>query len=259
MFLLKHFGYNEIMNSDEYYNFEDRVYTSPTVSRDDQLAFVDTLRDTMGRENQRIATQTQALGTNVQPSLGGLTGSEGYFQQRYQTPQMETTVNQLKATAQAKALNDLMSNYEAQAKNRYSQAYRNAKRRASTSGSGGTSGGGDGEEGGVVFEDVEGRIVIPSENDVVVSESTATDINPTGALTGGGTLPTTGSTGYYYVLNGDTTALRVYPGQGLETPITSYNKATGRSFVDDIVRRGGRIYNQYGKDITSLTNLYWGF
>lgn len=121
---------------DQYYNFEDRVYTSPTVSRDEQMSFIDTLRDMTGQENQRIATQTSNLGTNVQSSLGGLTGSEGYFQQRYQTPQMETTVNQLKATAQAKALNDLMSNYEAQARNRYSQAYRNAKRRASTSGSG---------------------------------------------------------------------------------------------------------------------------
>lgn len=140
------------MDSSDYYLYEDdRAYVNPTVSRDEQLGFVDTLRDTMGTENQRIATQTQQLGTNVPSSLGGLTGSGGYFQQRYQTPQMETTVNQLKATTQAKALNDLMSNYETQAKNRYSQAYRDYNRRKNS-----TSGGsGDGtDEGEVEYEDI---------------------------------------------------------------------------------------------------------
>ena len=137
------------MDSSDYYLYEDdRAYVNPTVSRDEQLGFVDTLRDTMGTENQRIATQTQQLGTNVPSSLGGLTGSGGYFQQRYQTPQMETTVNQLKATAQAKALNDLMSNYEAQAKNRYQQAYRNAKRNS--------SGGGDTEQEELVINTNDG-------------------------------------------------------------------------------------------------------
>lgn len=118
------------MNSDEYYLGEnERAYVSPTISRDEQLGFIDNLRNMIGRENQRIATQTQNLGTNVPSSLGGLTGSGSYFQQRYQTMPVENAVNQLKATAQAKALNDIMTNYEAQAKNRYTQAYRAAAAR----------------------------------------------------------------------------------------------------------------------------------
>lgn len=123
------------MNSDEYYIGEDeRAYVSPTVSRDEQFEFIDTLRDQIGKNNTLISTQTEQLGTDIQPSLGGLTGSEGYFQQRYQTTPVETQVNTLKATAQAKALNDLMTNYAEQAKNRYQQAYRSAQKRANTGG-----------------------------------------------------------------------------------------------------------------------------
>lgn len=120
------------MNPDEYYTFEDRAYISPTLSRDEQLGFVDTLRGVVNQGNEQIQTQTEQLGTNVQPSLGGLTGSGGYFQQRYQTTPVEYQMNTLKATAQAKALNDLMQNYANQAKNRYQQAYRAAQKRANS-------------------------------------------------------------------------------------------------------------------------------
>ena len=119
------------MNPEEFYTYEDRAYVSPTISRDEQLGFVDTLRDVVNQGNEQITTQTKQLGTNVQPSRGGLTGSEGYFQQRYQTTPIEYQANTLKATAQAKALNDLMSNYAAQAKNRYQQAYRKAAKKGS--------------------------------------------------------------------------------------------------------------------------------
>lgn len=133
-------GYNEAMNETDYYLGEnERAYVNPTVSRDETLGFVDTLRGTIGRENQRISSQTQNLGTDVPSSLGGLMGSGSYFQQRYQTMPVESAAATLKATAQAKALNDIMSNYEAQAKNRYNQAYRNAVARAKTS-SGGSEG-----------------------------------------------------------------------------------------------------------------------
>lgn len=136
------------MNPEEYYDFEDRRYVSPTVSRDGQLGFINTLRDAMGKETQRIATQTENLGTNIPSDLGGLGGSNSYFTQRYQTMPVENTVANLRATAQAKALNDLMSNYEAQAKNRYQQAYR----KASNLGGGG-GGGGDEDDGRIDYED----------------------------------------------------------------------------------------------------------
>ena len=127
------------MDDSEYYTYEDRAYINPVVSVAQQSNFIDTLRNTMGQENQRIATQTERLGTAVPSDLGGLGGSNSYFTQRYQTMPVENTVATLRATAQAKALNDLMSNYEAQARNRYQQAYR----KASTSGGGG---GGDEKE-----------------------------------------------------------------------------------------------------------------
>lgn len=121
------------MNPDEFYEYEGRFYQNPTKTRDETLTFVDSLRDTVGRDNQAIATQTEMLGTNVPSNLGGLTGSEGYFAQRYQTTPIETQVSALKATAQADALNKLMTNYRNQAQNRYQQAYRSAAVRAKAS------------------------------------------------------------------------------------------------------------------------------
>ena len=139
------------MDSKDYYLWEDdRAYISPTVGRDETLQFVDTLRESVGKNNDLISSQTQRLGTDISPSLGGLTGSEGYFQQRYQTLPVQNQVATLKATAQAKALNDLMSNYAAQAKNKYNQAYRNYTKRSG--GSGGT-GGGTAPEGGIEYEE----------------------------------------------------------------------------------------------------------
>ena len=129
------------MAPNEYYTYEDRAYVTPTLSRDEQMSFVDTLRDTVGKDTAQINAQTQALGTDVPPNLGGLTGSEGYFAQRYQTTPVEAQVNTLKATAQAKALNDLMANYQNQVQNKYNQAYRSYQKRAaaaSRSLSGGT-------------------------------------------------------------------------------------------------------------------------
>lgn len=125
------------MNPEEYSIFEnDRAYVNPTISRDETLAFADTLKDVQAKNNAQIASQTQSLGTAVPSIQGGLGGSESYFQQRYQTIPSEVARANLRATAQAKALNDLMTNAENQYKNRYNQAYRSAKARASAGGSG---------------------------------------------------------------------------------------------------------------------------
>lgn len=138
------------MDQNEFYDLEDRRYVSPTVSRDEQLGFINTLRDTMGQNTAQINAQTERLGAGIPSSMGGLAGSGSYFTQRYQTTPLEARANTLKSTAQAKALNDLMSNYERQMANRAQQAYRSAKRRASTSGSSGDDGiynQGEGETG----------------------------------------------------------------------------------------------------------------
>ena len=62
-------------------------------------------------------------------NLGGLGGGEAYFNARYQTPQVDEMVATLKSAADAQELNDIMSNYQAQLKNRYSQAQRNYNKR----------------------------------------------------------------------------------------------------------------------------------
>lgn len=122
------------MNSDEFYEFEDRAYINPTLSSGEQEAFIDNLRNIQGQNNAQIAQQTYNLGTDVPSNLGGLGGGESYFMSRYQTPQVDEMVSTLKAAAQAQALNDVMSNYQAQLKQRYNQAYRNAKKRAAAAG-----------------------------------------------------------------------------------------------------------------------------
>lgn len=118
------------MNSDEFYEYEDRAYIKPTLSSGEQEAFIDNLRNIQGQNNAQIAQQTYNLGTDVPSNLGGLGGGESYFMSRYQTPQVDEMVSTLKAAAQAQALNDVMSNYQAQLKQRYNNAYRKAQKRS---------------------------------------------------------------------------------------------------------------------------------
>lgn len=136
------------MNSDEFYEFEDRAYLNPTLSSGEQEAFINNLRNTQNQNNAQIAEQTYNLGTEVPSNLGGLGGGEAYFTSRYQTPQVGEMTETLKAAAQAQALNDVMANYNSQLQNQYKQAYRSAQSRArrragGTGGTGGTGGNDD--------------------------------------------------------------------------------------------------------------------
>lgn len=124
------------MNSDEFYEYEDRAYINPTLSSGEQEAFIDNLRNIQGQNNAQIAQQTYNLGTDVPSNLGGLGGGESYFMSRYQTPQVNEMVATLKSAAQAQALNDVMSNYQSQLKQRYNNAYRRAQKRARSYGNG---------------------------------------------------------------------------------------------------------------------------
>ena len=125
----------------ETYSFEDRTYLEPTVSRDEQLGFVDRLRAIENKDLQKIATDTHNLGTDVPSNLGGLsgigkpnslgisgadTGSAGIWRNRYERPQTNALVADLKATAQASALDTALNNLLNQYKNRYNQAARKA-------------------------------------------------------------------------------------------------------------------------------------
>lgn len=118
------------MNPDEYFNFEDRAYLSPTVSRDEQLQFLDTLRETQAQNTAQINADTYALGSQLPSNLGGLTGAEETFVARYQTPQTEQTVADLRLAAQQSALNTALSNLQNAYKKRYNDAMLNYQQRA---------------------------------------------------------------------------------------------------------------------------------
>lgn len=118
------------MDSSEYYEQDDRYYINPTLSSGEQEEFISNLRGIQSKNNAQIAEQTYNLGTRVPSNLGGLGGGEAYFNARYQTPQVNEMVATLETAAQAQALNDVMSNYQAQLKQRYNNAYRRAQKRA---------------------------------------------------------------------------------------------------------------------------------
>lgn len=119
------------MNLDEFSTVvDDRRYIKPQVALDESNAFIENLRNTQGQRTAEIAQDTYNLGTAVPSNLGGLGGSGSYFTSRYQTPQTNEVVANLKATAQAQALNDAMNNALAQAKQRYNNAYKSAQRRS---------------------------------------------------------------------------------------------------------------------------------
>lgn len=130
------------MNLDDFsYTENDRRYINPQVSLDEQNAFIDNLRNTQQANTAQITQDTQNLGSELPSNLGGLGGGTSYFKARYQTPQTNSMVADLRATAQAQALGTLMSNEIAKAKKRYNDAYRAAKKRSGGGGGGGNTNG----------------------------------------------------------------------------------------------------------------------
>ena len=116
---------DNIIPTNEYTEFEGRYYANPQVSLDRSNQFIDNLRATQGTQNQEIAQQTYNLGTDIPSNLGGLTGANSYFTSRYQTPQTNAAVANLRSVAQATALNQALENEQAKWKKRYNDAYRN--------------------------------------------------------------------------------------------------------------------------------------
>ena len=131
---------DNILPTEEYTEVEGRAYLNPQVALDESNTFIDNLRATQGQQNQEIFSDTQMLGTDVPSNLGGLTGAGSYFTSRYQTPQTNSVVANLRAVAQANALNQVLSNEQEIWKKRYNDAYRAYQKRASSGGYGGTTG-----------------------------------------------------------------------------------------------------------------------
>ena len=123
---------------------EGRKYLNPNLVVDETNTFIDRLRNTQQANMQQIATQTQRLGTDVPSNLGGLTGAGSYWSSRYVTPQTKSAVSNLRAAAQAQALNQALANEQERWKKRYQDAYNAYQKRAWNKNYGS---GGDREEG----------------------------------------------------------------------------------------------------------------
>lgn len=129
--------------TNETYELEGRTYARPEVPVTETDEFIANLRAVQDANNTDIKTQTENLGTDIASVQGGLIGPESYFTSRYQTPQTNQVVAELRSAAQASALNTALSNLQSQYQKRYQDAYRNYQKRASSgSGSGSGSGGG---------------------------------------------------------------------------------------------------------------------
>ena len=130
------------MNGNEFYEFEDRAYINPTLSSGEQEKFIDNFRDVQNKNNQQIATDTYNLGKALPSNLGGLGGGESYFNERYQTNQVDDMVANLDTAAKAQALTDVMNNYTNQLKQRYTKAQQayNRRHRTTTNGNNGNNG-----------------------------------------------------------------------------------------------------------------------
>ena len=242
-----------ILNDNEFTEFEGRSYLNPQVSLDESNTFIDNLRETQQANNQQIQTDTRNLGTDIPSNLGGLTGADSYFTSRYQVPQTNSAVADLKAAAQATALNEALANEEAMWKKRYQDAYRDYQKRAWNK-SNTTGGGGGGTEGGLEYEDTGEEQVTVGENEVSLEEPRTTDVGAVSAMnaytgvTGGGQIPTSSSIpGILVDKNGNRTAITVYPGEGIEVAGgMSYNREGAKKFLSDWVKNGGQVLNYLG-------------
>lgn len=118
-----------LIPTNEYTEVDGRVYANPQVGIDETNTFIDNLRATQGQQNQEITQQTQNLGTNIPTNLGGLTGANSYFTSRYQTPQTNNAVANLRAAAQASAMQQALENEQEIWKKKYQDAYRAYQKR----------------------------------------------------------------------------------------------------------------------------------
>lgn len=115
------------MNLEDYaYEDDGRWYIRPEVALNEQNAFINNYRNIEAQNNAQIAQQTRALGTQVPSQLGGLVGGGGYFRSRYQTPQTNQVVADLRSRMQGQALQTVLQNELEKAKKKYKDAQNSA-------------------------------------------------------------------------------------------------------------------------------------
>lgn len=260
------------MNDNETFKVNDRVYVDPNVSLNEQTAFIDQLRQAQQDSNEQITSATKALGSDLPTSMGGLTGAGGTWRARYQTPQVESTIADLRAAAQAQALNEQLSNELAQKQQLYKQAYRAASKKKEQEEKATESGGlkvdtNEGQSKGTSLQTAYDPIGNPLPADVSAYDLSGQGedglneaLNRINGIKGGGQLPNTGGYGIKFNYKGRQYPAVVYSsgGQiiGVETPFASYNGAAGEKFLTDSVANGGKIIDANNdKDITSIWKL----
>lgn len=122
------------MNLEDYaYEDDGRWYIRPEVALNEQNAFINNYRNIEAQNNAQIAQQTRALGTQVPSQLGGLVGGGGYFRSRYQTPQTNQVVADLRSQMQGQALQTVLQNELEKAKKKYKDAQNSALKPSNTS------------------------------------------------------------------------------------------------------------------------------
>lgn len=257
----------DILPENERVELESRLYSNPQIGLDESSSFIEKLRQTQQANTQQITQDTANLGTEVPSNLGGLTGGEGYWTSRYQIPQTNAAVQNLRAAAQAQALNDVLANEQAIWKKRYQEAYRAYQKRQHerSKQQQGNTGTQNPVTGGVEEDTSESTRLNVNENDIVLPENTSTDTGVVSAMnaytgvTGGGQMPTSSSqAGILIDKDGNRTAIRVYPGEGIEVAGgMSYNKTGARNFLSEWVKNGGQVQNFTGGGNYSTNMLAW--
>lgn len=251
-----------ILPDNEFYTFEDRQYLNPQVSLNEQNSFVDNLRNVQKTNNDQINMQTYNLGTAVPSSVGGLTGANSYFSSRYQTPQMNSLASNLRATAQAKALNDVLANEQAKMQKRYTEAYQKSQIRGSNGGGGGN--GTTTTPTGNPLNDGNVKTVIDSGTEQgSTSQVGETDLGSSWDDGWAGkndySISYTIGDKRYYANVHNKTGFSTDRGVGLDTSSgMSYSGQYALDFLNSVVNSGGKIYSADGTEITPYQALTSG-
>lgn len=253
------------MNLDDFSTVvDDRRYINPQVSLDEQNAFINNLRSTQQARNEEIATDTYNLGTAVPSNLGGLGGSGSYFNARYQTPQTNAVVADLRAAAQAQALNDVMNNELAQAQQRYNNAYKAYQKRANSNPTTTDPINGDGLVDYSGLDDID-----PNGLDTVTKHAgdsmsgvgaaaNALNNSPINVATGGGAsgkLPVYTKKNYSLRNSNGNVVQLSFTNDGISKVLDTPTQSIGgrdniKSYIGNMASNGYRIYDGNGVDVS---------
>lgn len=255
------------MEENIFSEFESRNYLDPTISRDEQISFIDNLRETQAKNTAQINADTYALGSQLPSNLGGLSGAEDTFVARYQTPQTNQTVANLRLAAQQSALNTALSNLQNAYKQRYNQAMLNYQKRAAASSATTPStttptqelpistNTGTSENLGV-RENEEARKEFDNTNQAGYNDV----MNRVTQLQNSGNYNTANSVPFMYYIDGKPFYGIIHRDKfnkmtGVSSATMDYNLSTGQKFLNDLAN-SGNFYNANGQKLNSINALF---